>query len=186
MMFAIYEINRGYKLHRKNTAWRAEVLRWNVTIQTRNDLLELSNRWVNITIMEMTEKVQAGSDSYKKERKKADATPGKHHHHLILSPLPTAGLLGKHPLFSLPSQGNTKIHEFALPDTINTILSHLCYIFFICGGLLRSFLVLLPRGSKAGKYCFRSAVMLQPYFQSNALISSSPHFWHYSHYISNV
>jgi len=57
--------------------------------------------------MEMTEKVQALSDSYKKHWKKADAIPGIHQHHLILSPLSTAGLLCTHCHFSLPSYSST-------------------------------------------------------------------------------
>jgi len=37
MMFSIYVINRDCRLHRENTALSAEVLRWNLTIQNRND-----------------------------------------------------------------------------------------------------------------------------------------------------
>lgn len=137
----------------------------------------------------MTEKVQASSDSYKKQRKKGRCNPANTsssshpqpsvYSWAVVQTLPFfSSLLGQH--------YNPWVSLFL--DTINTILSHLDYIFFfpINGGLLRSFLIFLSHGSKASKYCFRSAVMLQPYFQSNGLFSASPTFLHYSLYISNV
>lgn len=91
-------------------------------------------------------------------------------------------------LFLFLARAALQSMSFSLPwyHQYNTFTSWLYFFFPINGGLLRSFLIFLSHGSKASKYCFRSAVMLQPYFQSNGLFSASPTFLHYSLYISNV